>query len=61
MRSEVKMCKLIFLSVTSIRMKATRYFAPVGMKKVITFEYDWQEVNETLCCLLCSQIGFVAF
>ena len=36
-RSE--MCKFIFLSVTSIGMKATRYFAPVGMKKVITFEY----------------------
>ena len=33
-----KMCKLLLLSVTGIGMKATRYFAPVGMKKVVTFE-----------------------
>ena len=33
-----EMCKLIFLSVTSIGMKATQYFASVGLKKVVTFE-----------------------
>ena len=33
-----EMCNLIFLSATGIGIKATQYFAPVEMKKVVTFE-----------------------